>query len=103
MKRRREDRQQSEIEALIREIKEVNDAAKFQPDRWEKERLLAEKSSLQSHLLREHGERFEILPEGKGLIGITGLEDERLDACHAVVERLDPDVRQWVKTRLRTK
>lgn len=102
MKRRRVDPKQADIEALIREIKEVNDAAKFQPDRWEKERLLEEKSSLQSHLLRQHGERFEIIPEGKGLVGILGATDD-LDACHALVERLDPDIRQWVKTRLKSR
>jgi hypothetical protein len=100
MKRRRADPRHTKIESLIHEIKEVNDAAKFQPDRWEKEQLLAEKSMLQSHLLREHGELFEILPEGRGLVGITG-RDDAWDACHAVVENLDPDVRQWVKAQIR--
>lgn len=102
MKRRRVDRKQADIESLIREIKDVNDAAKFQPDRWEKERLLDEKSSLQSELLREHGECFEIIPEGKGLVGIVGVSDD-LDACHALVEKLDPDVRQWVKARIKSR
>ena len=106
MKRRRVDRKQADIEALIREIKDVNDAAKFQPDSWSREQLLAEKSTLQSELLREHGECFEIIPEGKGLVGIIGLAEtatDDLDACHAVVDRLDPDVRQWVKARLKAR
>lgn len=100
MKRRRPDPRQTAIDDLIRAIKEVNDVAKFQPDRFEKERLLAEKSSLQSELLRQHGEIFMIVPEGRGTVCILAREDDR-DACHAVVEHLDPDVRQWVKAQIK--
>lgn len=98
MKRRRPDPKQAAVDALISEIKDVNDVAKFHPDPYERERLLAEKSALQSELLRQHGELFMVVPEGKGTVCIMGREDDR-DACHAVVANLDPDVRQWVKAQ----
>ena len=100
MRRRRSSPEDARIEALIAEIKEVNEASKFQPDRWARERLLAEKSTLQSELLREWPERFELLAEGRGLVGILG-RDHGWDACHAVVDQLDPDVRAWVKAQLK--
>jgi hypothetical protein len=99
-RRKRPSRDEIEIVELVSEIKAVNDAAKFQPDAWEKEQLLAEKSRLQSDLLRHYGERFELHEEARGTIGIMG-RDSDLDACHARLDRLDPDVRQWALGQLK--
>ena len=100
MRRRRSSPEDARIEALIAEIKDVNEASKFQSDPWERERLLAEKSTLQSELLREWPERFELLAEGRGIVGILG-RDDGWDACHAIVDKLDPDVKAWVKAQLK--
>lgn len=100
MKRKRPDRRCREVEDLIDAIKSVNEASKFRPDPYERERLLAEKSALQSALLREHGELFEILQEGPNLVGISG-RDGGWDACHARIDKLDPDVGAWVRAQLR--
>jgi hypothetical protein len=74
-RRKRPSRDEIEIVELVSEIKAVNDAAKFQPDAWEKE-------------------------QARGTIGIMG-RDSDLDACHARLDRLDPDVRQWALGQLK--
>jgi hypothetical protein len=90
---------QHKIQALIFEIKAINDAAKFPRDAYERESLLADKCRLQSELLRDYGEYFEILLEQRGLIGILS-RDGGPDACHARIESLDADIQKWIKQQL---
>lgn len=81
-------------DALIREIHALNAEAKACRDAYLRERLYAEKTTLQSHLLRQFGEHFEVLadPEFPGTVSLTRLADGR-DVCHARLADLDPDVR----------
>lgn len=79
---------------VIREIHALNAEAKACRDSYVREQLYAEKTKLQSHLLREWGEHFEVFddPEFPGTVSLSRRSDGR-DACHARVADLDPDVR----------
>lgn len=82
---------------VIREIRALNLQAKASRDAYLREQLYLEKTKLQSHLLREWGEHFDVIldPEYPGTVSLTRIEDGR-DACHARIRDLDPDVRtEW--------
>lgn len=85
-------------EPLIREIHSLNAEAKACRDAYVREQIYLEKTKLQSHLLREWGEHFEVFddPEFPGTVSLSRLSDGR-DACHARVADLDPDVRADLK------
>jgi hypothetical protein len=79
---------------LIREIHALNADAKACRDSYVREQIYAEKTKLQSHLLRQWGEHFEVFgdPEFPGTVSLSRRADGR-DACHARISDLDPDVR----------
>lgn len=81
-------------EAVIREIHALNAEAKACRDAYVREQIYLEKTKLQSHLLREWGEHFEVFgdPEFPGTVSLSRRQDGR-DACHARISDLDPDVR----------
>lgn len=79
---------------LIRDIHAMNAEAKACRDAYVREQIYLEKTKLQSHLLREWGEYFEVDadPEFPGTVSLSRRSDGR-DACHAKIVDLDPDVR----------
>lgn len=88
-------------EALIEAIHAVNPTG-LQLAKGELSRRYALKSRLQSRLLREHFDDLELeAGDEPGVIGLTWRPQAR-DACHAVVQDLDVDVRARVQLHLDT-
>ena len=85
-------------ETVIREIHALNAEAKACRDSYVREQIYLSKTKLQSHLLREWGEHFDVFndPEFPGFVSLQRRLDGR-DACHARVADLDPDVRAELK------
>lgn len=94
-------RRSASPEDLFRLIHQVNPTG-LGHDRHEELRLYRQKSHLQSRLIREHSEMLA-LRRGPG-DGVVSLVHRRgqFDACHAVVDELDPDARSWVRHQLDT-
>lgn len=85
-------------EPVIRRIHALNVEAKACRDPYLREQIYLEKTKLQSLLLREWGEHFEVFddPEFPGTVSLQRRLDGR-DACHARLADLDPDVRAELK------
>jgi hypothetical protein len=67
----------------------------------EAELRYAQKSRLQSLLVRRFGDELEVVadPEREGTVSIVHRGHGR-DACHAVVDALDEEARAWVRLKL---
>ena len=85
---------------LVALIHEVNPSGRDLRDDVRTERY-ALKSRLQSLLIREFGGELavEVLEGGDHTVGLRYLPQDR-DACHAVLDELNPDARAWVRLRL---
>ncbi len=61
-----------------------------------------QKAALQSLLIRRFGdEHLAVTPaEPEGVVSLDSHRGGTRDACHAVVDELDPDARAWVQRRL---
>lgn len=88
-------------EELFRLIHQVNPTG-LGHDRKEEQRLYRQKSRLQSLLIREHPEMISLeCGPGDGVVSLVHRLGQ-FDACHAVVDELDPDSRSWVRHQLDT-
>jgi hypothetical protein len=88
-------------EDLFRLIHQVNPTG-LGHDRDEEIRLYRQKSDLQSRLIREHSEMLALRRgPGDGVVSLVHRLGQ-FDACHAVVDELEPDARSWVRHQLDT-
>ncbi len=85
---------------LIELIHRVNPTGRELDATQEAERY-RQKAELQSLLIRRHGdEHLVVTPaEDEGVVSLSHRGGAR-DACHAVLDELDPDARAWVRRRL---
>ncbi len=85
---------------LVALIHEVNPSGRELPDDVRASRY-ALKSRLQSVLIRDFGDELELTaePMEAHTVALRYRPQDR-DACHAVLDELDPDARAWVRLRL---
>ncbi len=89
-------RKRPSIEDLFRLVHAVNptDRGLAPEAEW---RAYAQKSALQSLLIRLHGEVLTLTPgPDPDVVGLRHVHGDR-DACHALVPELDDDARAWVR------
>lgn len=86
-------------EDLFRLIHRVNPTGQELEARYER-RLYEQKSRLQSLLVRRHADLVAVAPTERDGVVSLGHRSGFLDACHAVVDELEPDARAWVRRQL---
>ena len=91
------------VQDLIQLISQVNPTGEELPEA-EAERRYQEKSALQSLLVNRFSEELAVVsdPEKEGIVLLRHRYGAR-DACHAVLDELDPDARAWVRLQLDTR
>jgi hypothetical protein len=88
-----------EARALVELIRAVNPTDRTLPAA-EAKRRYADKSRLQSLLVRRFADELEALPEADEAVVLLRYGPSGRSACHAVLEELDDDAQRWVRQAL---